>query len=102
MRIWPNIKDKYPGYHQEQRSRQISRARTQENAKSEETGNAKKVLGDSKKEKQANTKEDLPQSQAALEKRWSQAKMKRNIVVLKPRSRVALRRMSLGDTEGES
>ena len=61
--------------------------------------NAEKVLGDSEKEKQANTKEDLPQSQAALEKRWSRAKMKRNMVVLKPRSRVALRRMSLGDTE---
>ena len=35
---------------------------------SEEPGDAEKVLGDSDKGKQANTKEDLPQSQAGLEK----------------------------------
>ena len=46
----------------------MSRARTQVNAKSKEPSNAEKVLGDSKKRKVGNTKEDLPQSQAGLEK----------------------------------
>ena len=67
------------------------RARTQGNTKSKDPSDAKKVLGDSKMGKQANAKEDLPQSQAGLDKRRSQARMRRNRTALRPRNRAALK-----------
>ncbi len=47
------------------------RARTQGNTKSEDPSDAEKVLGDSEMGKQANAKENMPQSQTGLEKRRS-------------------------------